>query len=205
MVYRLGMFQAAMRGDHSLLRSAAGPAGIGEHGDEFVLTAADGRTVHGTLDQFMASPKLFAPDDRIAYLEQLEQVFFDRHLLRPRPFGPRRQAPTTDVVVGDAEVWLDFDCAWPEKVRQLLPHARRLLADLTRIGRDGAEFLWANDPYGDEATFFDVMTPTGLIIFLTGDFEIHYERTNGVLCFEGHWRTVQFTSARRPVDHWTEP
>lgn len=265
-----GMYQEAIRGDHSLLLRAVGPTaifhvstrlsgvfvveriddhwqgatlafvsgsiaeiqsiflppsfrvtGIGEHGEAFVLTAADGRTVRGTLDQFMAAPKLFAPDDRSAYFEQLEQVFFDRHLLRPRPFGPRRRAPATDmalsdpaavatagearVPVGDAEVWLDFDCAWPEKVLQLLPHARRLLAELARIGRAGAEFLWANDPYGDEATFFDAMTPTGLIIFLTGDFEIHYERTNGVLCFEGYWRTVTFTADGTPVDHWAEP
>jgi hypothetical protein len=194
--------------------------GIRRDGAEFVLTSADGRTVHGTPDQFAVEPRLLNEDVNPRYAEQLDQLFLETHLRPPQRFASPRESPTCDaalrepadvvaageamVAIGDDEVWLDFECAGPGKVTRQLPHARELLADLAGIGRVGAEFLWATDPEGDKAAFLEVMAPTSLVILSPGDFEIHYEGTSDVLVMDGYWLAVQFTADRTPVDHSVE-
>jgi hypothetical protein len=191
---------------------------IGQDGDEFVLTAADGRTVHGTPDQFATRPFLPRPDDR-----QLERVFLETHLLPPRRFSSPAEPPHTDAALsepdavvaagsavvalaGGEEVWLDFESAGPGKVTELLPHTRALLADLTRVSHEGAEFLWSRiaGDGADRGEFFEVMTPTSLVVYVTGEFAVHYEGTSGTLCMEGYWLAVQFAADRTPLDHTVE-
>lgn len=199
--------------------------GVSRDGAEFVLTAADGRTVHGTPDQFAAEPLLLNEEHNPRYAEQREQIFFERHLLPPKRFTSPAEPPAADVAladedavaeageavvkIGDNEVWLSFECGGPGKVRQLLPHARGLLADVERIGREGAEFLWARHTEGEEseadkAEFLAVARPTSLVVYVSGDFAVHYEETSEVYVMDGYWLAVQFTADRTPVDHTVE-
>lgn len=198
---------------------------VDRDGDEFVLTADDGRTVHGTPDQFAADPMLVDEEYNPRCAEQREQIFYERHLLPPKLFSSPEEAPAADVTladenaiaeageatvtIGDDELWLSFECGGPGKVRQLLPHARALLADIERIGRDGAEFLWARTAEDDEteedkAEFLEVARPTSLVIYVSGDFAVHYEETSEVYVMDGYWLAVQFTADRTPVVHYIE-
>lgn len=190
----------------------------------FALTSADGRTATGTPDQFDAHPRLVAESVNPRYQEQLEEIFLNTHLLRNRAVAGI-DAPTTDqgldgpeldeiirlgeamVTVADEELWLKFDNAWPEKVSELLPHTRDLLARLDHLGRAGAEFLWAEVSPGDEpeSDFLEMMTPTSLVMFLTGDFEIHYEGISDTEYYmDGYWPAVHFLANGTPVDHAIE-
>lgn len=199
--------------------------GIGRDGAEFVLTADDGRTVHGTPAQWAVDPMLLDEEHNPRYAEQLEQVFHERHLLAQEQFATADVSPAADVrladedavaeaceamvTIGERELWLSFECGGPEKVRQLLPHTRALLADIERIGRDGAEFLWARHVEGDEteadkAEFLEVARPTSLVVYVSGDFAVHYEETSEVYVMDGYWPAVQFTADRTPVDHTVE-
>lgn len=198
---------------------------VDRDGDEFVLTSDDGRTVHGTPDQFAAEPLLIGEEYNPRYAEQREQIFYERHLLPPKRFSSPAESPAADralsepdavveageamVTIGDEELWLSFECAGPGKVEQLLPHARALLADIERIGRDGAEFLWAGTAEDDEteedkAEFLEVARPTSLVIYVSGDFAVHYEETSEVYVMDGYWLAVQFTADRTPVVHYLE-
>lgn len=200
-------------------------AGIGRDGKEFVLTADDGRTVHGTPAQFAVDPMLLDEEHNPHYAEQLERVFHERHLLSEEQFGTADESPAADVTladedavaeaceamvtIGEHELWLSFECGGPEKVRQLLPHTRGLLADIERIGREGAEFLWSRTVEGDEteeekAEFLEIARPTSLVVYVSGDFSVHYEETSEVYVMDGYWLSVQFTADRTPVDHSIE-
>jgi hypothetical protein len=198
---------------------------IDRDGEEFVLTAEDGRTVHGTPDQFAADPLLIDEEHNPRYAEQREQIFYERHLLPPKRFTSPVEPPATDaalsepdavieageamVKLGEDELWLSFECAGPGKVAQLLPHARELLADIERIGRDGAEFMWSRTAEADETEedrdeFFEVARPTSLVIYVSGDFAVHYEETTEIYVMDGYWLAVQFTADRTPVIHYVD-
>jgi hypothetical protein len=201
-------------------------ASVEQDGDEFVLTSADGRTVHGNPDQWAQEPRLRIDEDDPRYTEQRDQLFYETHMRPPKRFASLdMDAPTTDVALsnaeavaeagqamvafGDDEVWLNFECAGPEKVMQQLPHVRGLLADLTDLGRAGAEFVWSRTTDEDKAEigedeFFELMTPTSLVVLSAGDFEVHYEQTNDVLVMDGYWLAVQFTADRVPVDSFVD-
>ncbi|MDQ3790064.1 MAG: hypothetical protein M3422_22825, partial [Actinomycetota bacterium] len=195
---------------------------VERNGGEFVLTSADGRTVHGTPEQFAQEPLLLVDEDDPRYTEQRDQLFYETHL-RPldRFAALDMDSPETDIALsnadavaaageamvafGDDEVWLNFECAGPEKVMQQIPHARGLLADLTAIGRAGAEFVWSRTTDEDKAgigedAFFELMTPSSLVVHSNGDFVVHYERTSDVLVMDGYWIAVQFDADRTPVD-----
>jgi hypothetical protein len=51
----------------------------------------------------------------------------------------------------------------------------------------------------DKAGFFAGMTATSLVIYLTGDFELHYEEAGETFFMEGYWPSVQFLADRTPV------
>jgi hypothetical protein len=197
--------------------------GISHDGAEFVLTAADGRVARGTATQFTAHPRIVAEELNPRHDEQLTEIFLRTHELSElsqldKPYPPPSAGPDLDgaelaeilrvgqalVTVGDHEVWLTFDCADPEKVAELLPRARELLMDIDRLSRDGAELLWTMTTEGDKtesdkAGFFAGMTATSLVIYLTGDFELHYEEAGETFFMEGYWPSVQFLADRTPV------
>ena len=194
-------------------------------GGEFVLTAADGRTVRGTPDQFAVEPRLIREEVNPRHAEQRDQLFHETHLRPPQRFSSPSESPAADaalsepaavaeageavVKLGDRDVWLSFECAGPGKVTEQLPHVRGLLADLDALGRAGAEFLWArhedaHDADDDKDEFMAVATATSLVVLSTGDFEIHYEETSGVYCMDGYWLAVQFTADRTPVEDLVE-
>lgn len=197
---------------------------IAHDGDRFVLTSADGRTATGTPDQFDAHPRLVHEPVNPRYQEQLEEIFLSTHLLptdretlaEPQTVTQDLNGPGIDevvrtgqatVTVGDEEVWLNFDNAWPEKITSLLPHTRDLLARITDLGRAGADFLWAQgSPDEDpETDFLELMEPTTLVMFLTGDFEIHYEGiSDSEYYMDGYWPAVHFLADGTPVDHAIE-
>jgi hypothetical protein len=192
---------------------------VGEDGGEFVLTAADGRTVHGTPNQFASMPVHLDEDVD----PRRDPAFFAPHL-RPHERIISLPAPAADAALSDAEtvaaageamvtppdgqeVWLDFETEG--RVTELLPQARALLADLPGIGRTGAEFLWSRTTEGDEteddrAEFFEIMKPTSLVLSADGDFTVHYEGAAGTYCMDGYWLSVRFTEDRTPVDHAVE-
>jgi hypothetical protein len=195
-------------------------------GGEFVLTGEDGRTVHGTPDQFAVEPRLLPDEHHPGHAARRDQLFFETHMRPPVRFASlTTDTPDTDVALSNADavaavgeamvafgedtVWLNFECAGPEKVNQQLPHVRGLLADLADIARVGAEFVWARSSEEDraeigEAEFFELMTPSSLVVLSDGDFEIHFEGTSGVLVMDGYWIAVQFTADRTPVMDYVE-
>jgi hypothetical protein len=192
---------------------------IAADGAEFVVTSADGRVAHGTPDQFTAFPKLVAQEHNPRYAAQLEELFLQTHLLTDEPLDTPFPPVATDerlaepevlrfgealVTVGGREVWLSFDNARPDRVAELLPHTRALLADVDRLSRAGAELLWARVGEGDEAEFLAAMTATSLVVYLTGDFELHYEEVSGTYWMDGYWPSVQFLADRTAVDFTTE-
>lgn len=199
---------------------------VEQDGGEFVLTSADGRTVHGTPDQFAQEPQLLTDEDDPRYEEQRDQIFYETHLRPPVRFASLdMDTPATDIAIGDPEavaaagealvafgddeVWLDFECAGPEKVMRQIPHARGLLADLAAIGRAGAELVWSRTTDEDRAeigedAFFELMTPSSLVVLTNDDFVVHYERTSDVLVMDGYWIAVRFTADRTPVDEFVD-
>jgi hypothetical protein len=198
-------------------------ASVGQEGGEFVLTSTDGRTVRGTPDQFAVEPRLIRDEVNPRHDEQREQLFYETHLRPAQRFSSPSESPAADVAlsdpdavaeageamvrVGDRDVWLSFDCAGPEKIREQLPHVRGLLADLDTIGRVGAEFLWARyegDPEDDKAEFMALATASSLVVLSNGDFEVHYEETSGVYVMDGYWLAVQFSADRTPVEDLVE-
>jgi hypothetical protein len=199
---------------------------VEQRGGEFVLTSADGRTVHGTPDQFAEEPRLLIDEDDPRYEERRDQLFYETHLRPAQRFASLdMDSPATDVAIGNAEavaaageamvavgddeVWLNFECAGPEKVMQQIPHARGLLADLAAIGRAGAEFVWSRTTEEDKAgigedAFFELMTPSSLVVHSDGEFVVHYERTSDVLVMDGYWIAVHFDADRTPVDDFVD-
>jgi hypothetical protein len=221
----------------------------------FALTGADGRVVRGTPEQFTARPKLLDPELNPRHRQQVEEVFLMTHLLPERNREVVPDPPTADVGLGaahvaeiaragqvavplggDEPVWVRFDCAGPEKVVELLPHARTLLASFERLGREAAAYVWARiiedsdddsdgdndgdpgdtaiedaDKVGedtedddtedeiDEDEFLEHMVPTGIAVYLTGDFELHFEGASGTVYLDGYWPSVQFTADGTPV------
>lgn len=200
---------------------------ITHHGEEFFLAGADGRTVHGTPNQLVASPKLLDEKVNPRFQEQLDEILLGTHLLPDREVAGLDAPKTNQLVsgpeveeivrVGEAwvafngeEVWLTFDNAWPEKIVELLPHARQLLGSLDRLGREGAEFLWSTGATGDESEaekteFTEAAAPTSVVVYLTGDFEIHFEGLSGTEFYlDGYWPVVQFRADGTPVDHYVD-
>ncbi|WP_345438836.1 hypothetical protein [Actinoallomurus vinaceus] len=192
---------------------------IGHDGEHFVLTSADGRSVRGTPQQFTA-PKLLPREHNPSYEEQLEECFLATHLLpggRSRPGTSAPIGPTLDgshiddmtqgpVVVSAAgqELWVSFDGSGPEKVAELRPHARRLVAAFDRIRRDGIDFLWATGADGDEpdeekARFAAGMLPDSLVVYRSGDFEVHFDDVDGRYFPEGYWPAVLYRADMTPV------
>lgn len=200
---------------------------VTQDGDEFVLTDADGRTARGTPRQFTAWPMLLDESVNPHYDEQLEATLLTTHLL-PHPRETTVDCPRTDralngpevaeilqageamVTVGEDDMWLLFDNARPEKIEELLPHTRALLADIEAIGRAGAEFLWnSGEDDGEDDTeraeFLAMAAPTSLVVYLTGDFAIHYEQLSDTEFYmDGYWPAVQFRADRTPVDHYVD-
>lgn len=201
---------------------------ISVEGERFVLTDADGRTARGTPDQFTAQPKIIRPDCNPRHDEQSEELFLAVHERSTRRRTTTPEPASADlglsephvaavaaagqvhVPVAGEQVWVSFDCAGPEKVVALLPHARELLASFEELGREAAEFLQTPDEDDedydeeedggeDEEDDRDPMVPTSLVIYLTGDFELHFEAASGTYCLDGYWPSVQFTADRTLV------
>lgn len=219
---------------------------------QFVLTDARGRVARGTPDQFAWSPMILDAEVNPAYDEQFEAVLLDTHRI-PHDRDTDLDGPRTDpslsgpeiaellragdatVVDGETELWLHFENAWPEKIEELLPHARTLLAAIDTLGRTGAEFLWNQaeededgeedepdladededgdhdeeddeDEYGEVASeedFFELAKPTSLVVYVTGDFAIHYEELSDTYFYmDGYWPAVRFRADGTPVDHY---
>jgi len=170
---------------------------IESDGERFVVAAADGRTVHGTPSQFAHWVKILDEEHNPDYETHLEEAFL------ATPSLPE-DSPEPEQLATDIEV--SFDSAGPETVTALLPHARTLAAALDRIAQAGAEFLWTWGAKGDEseaekAEFFDqVMPPTDLVVYRSGDFELHYCNASGGDHFmEGYWPAILFRADQTPV------
>lgn len=197
------------------------------HDDErFVVTSADGRTVHGRLWQFKKWVKVLDQEHNPSYEQHIEEAFLATHLIPDDPLQPAHL--TTDPVLGDVrldpvlpqyadsyeaiipiaddELRLAFDSAGQGKATALLPHARVLVTALDRIAAAGAEFLWnwgadRDEPDEEKEAFLrEVSPPTDLVIYRSGDFEIHYAGASGTKYFmDGYWPAVQFTADLTPV------
>ncbi|MER5642533.1 hypothetical protein ABT095_37055 [Kitasatospora sp. NPDC002227] len=193
---------------------------IGHDRERFTLTSADGRSVTGTPRQFGAYYKVIAEEYNPWYEEHVAEAFLATNLLPDGLLLPRVVHADSDPRVGglqaeggitgssvtvagqQLEIW--FDCAGPEKVTVLLPHARRLVAGFERIRRDGAEFIWTAFAEGDEteeekARFPEVMTPETLVVYRSGDFEVHFGETGSRYFMDGYWPAVQYRADMTPV------
>ncbi|MEV1119306.1 hypothetical protein AB0I91_29990 [Actinosynnema sp. NPDC049800] len=202
-------------------------SGIRHDHEHFTLTAVDGRTAHGTPRQFVEERKLLDEEHNPRYHEQLEEVFLATHLIPVRDWSEAVDAVTTDrgldgpgveeivrlgqaqVVAGDLDLSVTFDGAGPEKVAELLPHVRDLLAEFDRVSRDGLEFLWdkssdGSEPDGAKARFLTELVPAELVVYRSGDFEIHFVDTTESYYLDGYWPAVQFTADATPVSETVE-
>ncbi|WP_405810373.1 hypothetical protein OG524_13465 [Streptomyces sp. NBC_01520] len=195
---------------------------IGYDGGCFVLTAGDGREVRGTPGQFGVWPKIVTAEHNPAYEQHLEEAFLATHLL---PDGPREpsavglpspgaawgELPADEIVrrqyvvvpAAGQELSVSFDCAGPEKVAELLPHTREVVADFGQVRRTGAEFLWDWGANGDESEedrvgFLDAVAPTDLVVFRSGDFEVHFDDASGRYFPDGYWGAVQYRRDMTP-------
>ncbi|KQX78823.1 hypothetical protein AB0K86_07845 [Streptomyces clavifer] len=196
---------------------------IGYGGGCFVLTAGDGREVRGTPAQFGAWPKILTAEHNPAYEQHLEEAFLATHLF---PDGPRDPLaaelpppgtawgglPADEIVrrryvvvpAAGQDLSVSFDCAGPEKVAELLPHALEVVAEFGRIRRTGAEFLWDWGANGDEseedrAGFLDAVAPTDLVVLRSGDFEVHFDDVSGRYFPDGYWGAVQYRRDMTPA------
>ncbi|MFD8783644.1 hypothetical protein [Kitasatospora sp. NPDC059599] len=193
---------------------------IGHDSERFTLTSADGRSVTGTPRQFSTGYKVIAEEHNPWYEQHVEEAFLATGLrpegllptrilhvgTTPEPAEPRpegRTAGSAAAVPGRRlEMW--FDSAGPEKTAELLPHARRLVAEFDRIRRDGTAFIWTAFAEGDEteeekARFPEVMTPHTLVVYRSGDFEVHFEEPGNRYFMDGYWPAVQYRADLTPV------
>ncbi|MET8629527.1 hypothetical protein ABZW30_38320 [Kitasatospora sp. NPDC004669] len=193
---------------------------IDHDSERFTLTSVDGRSVTGTPRQFIACYKVIAEEYNPWYEEHVEEAFLATNLLPDGLLPSRILHVDTDPVLGELraegriaessvtaagkqlEMW--FDCAGPEKITELLPHARRLVAEFERIRRDGTEFIWTTFAEGDEteeekARFPEVMTPNTLVVYRSGDFEVHFGEPESRYFMDGYWPAVQFRADMTPV------
>ncbi|MFL6119203.1 hypothetical protein [Actinophytocola sp.] len=198
---------------------------VARDGGQFVLTSADGRVARGTPEQFTTWTRIVAEGVNPRFDEHLAEILVNTHQIPVRDLAGADDTPATDpalrnveeisrvgeamVTVGDEEVWLTFENAWPEKVVELVPHVRELLAALETLGRTGAEFLLARTTTAqgsdeDRAEFLARMRASSLVVYLSGDFELHYEGVSGTYYLDGYWPSVQFLANGTPVDHAIE-
>ncbi|MET8176006.1 hypothetical protein [Streptomyces clavifer] len=196
---------------------------VGYEGDCFVLTADDGREVGGTPGQFGAWPKIVTAGHNPAYEQHLEEAFLATHLLPDGPRGPSAsdlpspgaswgELPADEIVrrqyvvvpAAGQDLSVSFDCAGPEKVAELLPHAREVVAEFDQVRRTGAEFLWDWGANGDEseedrAGFLEAVAPADLVVFRSGDFEVHFGDASGRFFPDGYWGAVQYQRDMTPA------
>ncbi|MQS16321.1 hypothetical protein F7Q99_29930 [Streptomyces kaniharaensis] len=193
---------------------------IGHDSERFTLTSTDGRSVAGTPRQFTACYKVIVEKHNPWYEEHVEEAFLATSLLPDGLLPPHIRHVDTDPVLGEPrvegriaetsvttpgrrlEMW--FDCAGPEKIAELLPHARRLVAEFEHIRRDGTEFIWTTFAEGDEteeekARFPEVMTPNTLVVYRSGDFEVHFGEPESRYFMDGYWPAVQYRADMTPV------
>lgn len=187
----------------------------------FTVTSSDGRRAYGTPWQFAAHPKIVEEQHNASYQEHLERAFLATHLF---PVGPRPGAcpPLADPVLGEIrfdhdvsyysatvraagrDLWVSFDTAGPDLVAELLPHAGRLVTAFDRVHRDGLAFLWSWGAEGDESDeererFGHQMRPDGLVVYRSGDFEVHYDDTSGEYFLDGYWPAVVYRGDMTPL------
>ncbi|MFF2024355.1 hypothetical protein ACFVW2_21445 [Streptomyces sp. NPDC058171] len=188
----------------------------------FTLRAADGRTVRATPEQFATHVLLLPPDDDPRYEVRLTEAFLATALLPDRSWTPERTPAVhdallgtisyargaggygTDLVLGDQDVRLTFDGAGVEKVTELLPHARDLVAGFAPVEAAGRGFLWSwgrdgTETADDERRFKDALCPGALVVYRSGDFEVHFDDTSGDHFPDGYWPVVRHRADRTPT------
>ncbi|MCP9958877.1 DUF2262 domain-containing protein [Streptomyces sudanensis] len=194
----------------------------GHDATRLTLRASDGRTVRATPGQFRSHVRLLPPDRNPAYEEQLTEAFLATPLLPDADWTPDRTPPVRDgvlgtiafdealadygvaVVLGGRSLRLSFDGAGAGRVAELAPHAGKLAEALRSIGEDGAEFLWTwgadgTEPAEEKARFLGALRPAGLVVYRTGDFEVHFDDVSGEYFAEGYWPAVRYRADRTPV------
>lgn len=194
----------------------------GHDATHLVLRAADGRTVRATPGQFGTHVRLLPPDHNPLYEEQLAEAFLAAPLLPRGDWRPDRTPPVRDeglgvvtfdrdlvdygvaVTLDDRPLRLSFDAADAGRTAELAPHARRLAEALPSIGAAGGEFLWSwgadgTEPAEEKARFLDALRPDGLVVYRSGDFEVHFDDTSGDYFPEGYWPAVRYRADRTPV------
>ncbi|MEU6355556.1 hypothetical protein ABZ896_40625 [Streptomyces sp. NPDC047072] len=200
---------------------------IGHDARHFVVRATDGRTVRATPWQFSSHVKLLFAECNPLYEAQLDEAFTATPLLPDRNPEPERTPPVSDpvlgtipfdestseysatVTVGDLSLWLSFDGADVDRVTELLPRTRDLVTDFASIERAGREFLWKEGADGTESPelrehYLGSLEPNGLVMYRTGDFEIHFDDTSGDYYVEGYWPVACFRADRTPVSSFVE-
>ncbi|MCQ0022856.1 hypothetical protein M4914_07750 [Streptomyces somaliensis DSM 40738] len=194
----------------------------GHDATHLVLRAADGRTVRATPGQFRAHVRLLPPEQNPSYEEQLTEAFLAAPL-RPEGDWPSDRTPPVRceglgtiafdadlvgygvaVAFGGRSLWLSFDAADAGRTAELAPHARGLVEALTSVGAAGGEFLWhwgsdGTESPEEEARFLDALRPGSLVVYRSGDFEVHFDDTSGDHFPEGYWPAVRYRADRTPV------
>jgi hypothetical protein len=151
---------------------------IERDGAQFVVTAADGRQVRGTPEQFANQPFLIGPDVNPAYEQQLEREWLrigDRS-------GSMFDTDFLTVRAGELELEVGFDSHRPR-----MAEAERILASFDLVLARAIERL------GDGAPPWP---PGTLIIYRSGDFALHFDSETD----DGYWPAVQFLADFTAVD-----
>ncbi|MFD7551902.1 hypothetical protein [Streptomyces sp. NPDC059816] len=188
----------------------------------FTLRVADGRTVRATPEQFGTHVLLLPPGDDPRYEVRLTEAFLATALLPDRSWTPDRTPAVhdavlgtityaqgtggygTDLVLGDQDVRLTFDGADVEKVMELLPHVRDLVAGFAPVEAAGRQFLWSwgsdgTETADDEHRYQGALRPGALVVYRSGDFEVHFDDTSGDYFLDGYWPVVRHRADRTPT------
>ncbi|MFE0699647.1 hypothetical protein [Streptomyces sp. NPDC058872] len=191
------------------------------------LRAHDGRTVRATPGQLTVHVRLLPPEHNPLYETQSTEAFLATRLLPESSWPPDRTPPVrdavlgtiafdgkvasyeTDVVFGDGSVWVSFDGCGAARTAELVPHVRGLVESFAAIEESGREFLWASGADGTESAeekdrLLDALEPQSLVVYRSGDFEVHYDDTSGTFCMEGYWPVVQYRADRTPVSMFVD-
>ncbi|AUG80731.1 hypothetical protein CFP65_6060 [Kitasatospora sp. MMS16-BH015] len=175
---------------------------ITHDGGHFTLTSTDGRSVTGTPRQFSTPYKVIAEEYNPRYEQHLEEAFLATGRLPVDPTPPHTLQLSSPAA--ERQLELHFDSAGPEKVTDLLPHAHHLASELERIHREGTAFIWSAFAEGDETAeeqsrFPELMVPQALVVYRSGDFELHFEEPEHHYFMAGYWPAVQYRADLTPV------
>lgn len=204
-------------------------AEVSQEGSRVNLRATDGRTLTASPGQLAVVPYLVPAQHNPDHDEQAERAFLDAPSLpaddvanagsplRDPVFGevfvraPSIVGYTAEIpeaaVLGDRPVAVMFDGAGRDRIEELLPVVRDVVADLAGVLDAAVEHLWEwgreeSDTDEDRLRFVDSFGLEAVTVYHSGDFGVDLSDDRGLFeqaFMDGYWPKVHFRADRIPV------